>query len=92
MSELTEEQIERIVDELGFDQGDCLNCDNIGVIFLCSDGWICEPCYRMLGNVPDDVGDELHEHINLNDGVAREWHINIQAQLDGEEDEDLIGV
>lgn len=74
------------------DPEECFNCPNAGVIFLCSDGWICESCYRELGGVPAEVGDELHDLINDHTPEAEEWSINIQAAVDGAEDPDLTGV
>jgi hypothetical protein len=92
MSELTQAELEEIADEMGYDAGTCFNCPGDGVIFLCSDGWICEECYRELGGVPADVGEEMHDLINIQDPRAQEWHINIQAAIDGSEDADLVGV
>lgn len=81
-----------IKESLG-DEAECFYCpDGEAVIFLCGDGWICEECYRRLGDVPADVGDELHDIINSNDDQAQEWHIRISAAVDGSEDEDLVGV
>ena len=66
-------------------------CDSNPVIFLCSDGWICEPCYRILANVPDEIGPEMHDMINAQSSEAEGWKYRIQAAVDGEEDPDLVG-
>jgi len=72
---------------------DCLYCNAAeGVIFLCSDGWICEDCYRTLGRVPEEVGDEMHDWINSQDPRAEEFRLNIQFALDGQEDPDITGI
>jgi hypothetical protein len=53
----------------------CIECgEREGEVWFCGEGAVCEPCYRLLGDVPDDVMLEFDADLKLSDDLGEYTH------------------